>query len=194
MNKSAKPKIEKPVKITKALIDSVLRSKQWILRRSDNGVSHHGFKWASIGCWTVAPDWNKKNECGGGLHGNGPSTAPDECNWSSGTLLEFCEIGAEHVSIGGPHGKIKTKRARILLINELPEGLKKFVGSLDLQGCTGITSLPAGLKEVNGSLDLQGTGITQLPEGLHVGGYLDLHGTKIKEIPKDLKVDGEVLR
>ena len=44
-------------------------------------------------------------------------------------------------------------------------------GSLDLEGCTGITSLPEGLT-VGGSLYLRGTGITSLPEGLKIRGNL----------------------
>ena len=162
-----KEKVEKPVKITKALIASVLRSKRWMLRRSKDGVSHGGFEWSPIGCWTTAPDWKPTNECGNGLHGNGPNTSPGECYWNTnkGTRLEFCEIGSERVSINGRNGKMKVKRARVLLVNELPEGFKKIAGSLDLRG-TGITSL-GNLKSA-GYLDLQGTGITELPKSLKV--------------------------
>ena len=163
-----KEKVEKPVKITKALIASVLRSKRWMLRRSKDGVSHGGFEWSPIGCWTTAPDWKPTNECGNGLHGNGPNTSPGECYWNTnkGTRLEFCEIGYERVSINGRNGKMKVKRARVLLVNELPEGFKKIAGSLDLSG-TGITSL-GNLESVAGSLDLHGTGITELPKSLKV--------------------------
>ncbi|MDD2775556.1 MAG: hypothetical protein PHU06_06345, partial [Gallionella sp.] len=55
--------------------------------------------------------------------------------------------------------------------------------SLDLSE-TGITALPDGL-HVNGSLDLRGTGITALPDGLHVGGSLDLRGTGITPVGQD---------
>ena len=58
------------------------------------------------------------------------------------------------------------------------EGKINYKGSLDLEGCTGITSLPDNLT-VGGSLDLRGTGITSLPDNLTVGGYLDLRGTGI---------------
>ena len=45
-------------------------------------------------------------------------------------------------------------------------------GSLDLSGCTGLTSLPDGLS-VSDSLDLSGcTGLTSLPDGLSVGGTI----------------------
>ena len=184
---------EKPVKITKALIDSVLRSKRWMLRRSNDGVAcssdANGFQWRPIGVWTVAPDWNRAPNCGGGLHGNGPSTNPSECHWTSGKRLEFCETGSEKVFVDGPGGKIKCKKARILLVNELPKGIK-FVGSLDLIG-TQITELPEGL-HVGGYLYLIGTQIKALPEGLHVGGSLYLSGTQITELPEGLHVGGSL--
>ena len=55
------------------------------------------------------------------------------------------------------------------------EGKINYKGSLDLEGCTGITSLPDNLT-VGGYLDLRGTGITSLPDNLTVGGYLYLEG------------------
>ena len=52
----------------------------------------------------------------------------------------------------------------------------RYSGSLDLEGCTGLTSLPENLS-VGGSLNLEGcTGLTSLPENLSVGGYLNLEG------------------
>ena len=63
-------------------------------------------------------------------------------------------------------------------------------GSLDLDGCTGITSLPDNLT-VGGYLDLRGTGITSLPDNLTVGGSLDLDGcTGITSLPDNLTVGG----
>ena len=51
-----------------------------------------------------------------------------------------------------------------------------YSGSLDLCGCTGLTSLPENLS-VGGFLDLRGcTGLTSLPENLSVGGFLYLEG------------------
>ena len=44
---------------------------------------------------------------------------------------------------------------------EIHAGKPYYSGSLDLEGCTGITSLPEGLT-VGGSLDLGGTGITSI--------------------------------
>ena len=63
-------------------------------------------------------------------------------------------------------------------------------GDLDLRG-TGITALPDGL-HVGGHLDLRGTGITALPDGLSVGGHLDLRGTGITNVPK--KFEWKVIR
>ena len=52
-------------------------------------------------------------------------------------------------------------------------------GSLDLDGCTGLTALPAGLR-VGGDLYLGGcTGLTALPAGLRVAGDLWLGGTPL---------------
>jgi hypothetical protein len=66
---------------------------------------------------------------------------------------------------------------------------KKYGGWLNLGGCTGLTSLPEGL-HVGGGLDLSGcTGLTSLPEGLHVGEWLDLRGcTGLTSLPKGLHV------
>ena len=71
---------------------------------------------------------------------------------------------------------------------EINDGKPYYDESLDLEGCTGITSLPDGLT-VGGYLDLEGcTGITGLPEGLTVGGSLYLHGTGITSLPDGLTV------
>lgn len=59
-------------------------------------------------------------------------------------------------------------------LDKLNAMMEQNGGSLDLRGCTGLTSLPEGLT-VGGSLDLHGcTGLTSLPEGLTVGGALYL--------------------
>lgn len=47
-----------------------------------------------------------------------------------------------------------------LTLEKANEMMNKSGGSLDLRGCTGLTSLPDGLT-VGGSLDLSGTGITR---------------------------------
>ena len=53
--------------------------------------------------------------------------------------------------------------------HEIEDGKFSVGGSLDLEGCTGITALPDGLS-VGGYLYLEGcTGITALPDGLSVG-------------------------
>ncbi len=181
------------MKITKVYINKVVKKGNWIIRRSDNGKSHGGFVWQPLGEWTEAPDWNPSLECGGGLHGNGPKTSPSECHWSDGSRLEFCEVGPEFVRVyGKPDGKIKCRKARILMINALPDGLK-VGGSLYLRGCTGLTALPEGLK-VGGDLDLRGcTGLTALPDGLKVSGYLDLSRcTGLTALPDGLTVGGDL--
>jgi hypothetical protein len=179
------------MKITKKHIARVVKNGNWILRRSDNGKSYGGFAWQPVGEWTIAPDWNPRAECGGGLHGNGQKTDEENCFWAEGNRLEFCEIGDKFVAVEGPNGKIKCDRARILLINELPANF--HVGEwLDLRD-TGITELPANL-HVGGWLDLRGTKITTLPAGLQVGGKLDLSGTAITTLPANLHVGGTIYK
>ena len=79
-----------------------------------------------------------------------------------------------------------------LTLEKAKQMMEENGGSLDLEGCTGITTLPDGLT-VGGSLDLEGcTGITTLPDGLTVGGYLDLHGTGITTLPDGLTVGGSL--
>jgi hypothetical protein len=173
------------MKITKKHIAAVVKKGNWILRRSNNGKSYNGFVWQPIGEWTIAPDWDPRAECGGGLHGNGPKTDAGNCFWTTGSRLEFCEIGDKFVTIVGSTGKIKCESARILLINSLPAGLQ-VGGWLDLSG-TGFITLPVDL-HVGGSLDLRDTGITELPADLRVGGYLDLSGTGIAKLPANLRV------
>ena len=147
----------------KEQVKKVLKSGNWMLRRSNKGRSYGYFQWKPVGEWTEAPDWDPKPECGGGLHGNGPKS---KGYWTDGRDLDFCEIDPTNmVDLEG--NKIKVKRARILLRNELPKDLK-----------------------VGGSLDLCSTQIKELPKDLKVGGYLNLRDTKIKELPKDLKVGG----
>jgi len=151
------------MKITKKHIAEVIKNGNWIIRADDNGKSvssdAHGFRWQPLGVWTVAPDWNEKAECGGGLHGQDK----DHGGTIMGTRLVFCETRGPHIAIDGE--KVKVREARILMINALPDGLT-VGGWLDLAGCTGITALPDGLT-VGGSLDLRGTGITALPENIH---------------------------
>ena len=77
------------------------------------------------------------------------------------------------------------------LIGKLHSHDKLSGGSLDLNGCTGLTALPDGLS-VGGYLYLGGcTGLTALPDGLSVGGSLYLGGQKIV-VPKSFK--GNVVR
>ena len=137
-------------------IREVLKTGMWMLRRSDAGKSYGGFQWETVGCWTEAPDWNQKSQCGGGLHGNGPKSSG---YWTGGKDLDFCAV-EDVVDIDGD--KIKCRRAMILLRNSLPDNLS-CGGSLDLSGCTGITSLPDNLS-VGESLYLSGCTIKNIEQ------------------------------
>ena len=109
---------------TRRKVAQALKTGLWFLRRSGNGEAYNGFKWAPVGCWTTAPDWDPSDQCGGGLHGNGTDTSPENCYWSDGGRLEFCAYDAKAaIKIGGHAGKIKARRAMILMINSLPDGL-----------------------------------------------------------------------
>ena len=167
-------------------IKKVLKDGNWMLRRSDGGESYGGFQWNPVGEWTEAPDWRPTEECGHGLHGNGSESI--DCYWTEGEDLDFCEYDPEYIVNLGD--KIKVKRARILMRNQLPEGLK-FGGSLNLEYIKSIKTLPKNLK-IGGSLDLYGTAIKSLPDDLIVGGYLDIRDTAIKTLPDGLKVGGDI--
>ncbi len=74
-------------------------------------------------------------------------------------------------------------------LEKLKELMEMNDGSLDLEGCTSLTSLPDGLT-VGGWLDLEGcTSLTSLPDGLTVGGSLYLNGcTSLTSLPDGLTV------
>ena len=137
------------------VIERARQTGKWFLRRSDAGSSHEGFQWSPVGEWTEAPDWNESDRCGGGLHGNDSETT--DCWWSDGNDLDFCVYDGPMVRIGGKGGKIKIRRAMVVLRNEFPPWLTEWSGSLDLEN-TGITYL-GYLQSVGGWLDLRGTGI-----------------------------------
>ena len=167
-------------------VKRAVETGKWIIRADNDGVSPFydakGFKWSLLGEWTEAQDFNEKRKCGGGLHGQ-------DRNYSGsimGSRLVFCETEGEHIAIGD---KVKVRRAAILLINQLPEGLT-VGGGLDLRG-TQIAALPEGLT-VWGGLYLRGTKIAALPKGLTVGGGLDLSWTKIAALPEGLTVGGDL--
>ena len=150
-------------------IKEVVANGQWMIRRSNNGVScaseANGFKWNPIGVWTEAPDWNPKSECGGGLHGNGPKSTG---YWTKGNRLEFCAV-EDVVDIYGE--KIKCRRAMILMVNNLPDGIS--VGSsLYLGGC-----------------DLKGVTLPQ-----EVGGYLDLNGCDLEGVTLPHRFKGKIIK
>ena len=102
----------------------------------------------------------------------------------------FCETGTKRIRIGD---KIKTDRARILLINDLSQahGIR-FDGCVDMAH-TDLSALPDGL-EVRGTLNLNGCDrLTSLPKGLIVGENLVLdYCVGIPSIPDDIKVGGKI--
>ena len=170
----------------------------WMLRTcAENGKSSHGFTYPTAGA-VEAPDWdpNPNRACGGGLHG----LPRGEGNWS---LLRHDEPIRWQIIFYDPADGVvhsdKKIRIRKGTVETVPgedlwdrlrdlRGNLKFQGDIDLSG-TGITALPEGL-HVGGELDLRGTGITALPEGLHVGGGLYLRGTGITALPEGLHVGG----
>ena len=134
-------------------VKKAVESGNWMIRLENEGGESPssdagGFKWKSIGRWTIAPDWRNAPKCGHGLHGQASEAGGQAIK---GKYLVFCETRGERVIID--NNKIKVQSARRLLINLLPMGLT-FKSSLYLSGC-----------------DLKG--IT-LPTS--VGGYLYLRG------------------
>ena len=125
-----------------ALAHKAARSGNWMIRfawKPSDLNAHEGFRWRPLGQWTEAPDWDPEPRCGGGLHGQGPGAGG--YRHAAGPTLVFCETDGEQVAIDGD--KIKVRRARRLLIDELPAGLS-VGGSLDLRGCTRLRAVPAG--------------------------------------------------
>jgi len=92
----------------------VLEHGNWMIRGDWDGVSYCGFKWKPVGVWTEAPDWKPRSICGHGLHGQDK----DHGGYISGNRLLFCETDGEHIDLDC---LVKVKRARILLINKLPD-------------------------------------------------------------------------
>jgi len=169
----------------KKMVRQAIDEKRWLIRTSNDGEAYNGFRWNGIGEWTEAPDWSPEPVCGGGLHGQG-AVASGELVVNRRGRVEFCIVDGPQVAIGH---KQKSPRAMILLIDDLSKVKGLSVGgSLDLSGCTGLTSLPEGLS-VGESLYLSGcTGLTSLPEGLSVGGSLDLSGcTGLTSLPEGLE-------
>jgi|SRR3990172_1572954 len=118
------------LKITWDEIENLKSSGKWMVRFSNDGVSHDGFKWNQIGEWTEAPDWNTKPVCSGGLFGQNLNGS-GYCK--PGSRFEFCEIDLL-VKVDGE--KVKTNKARILAVNETAFEVAVifgFKGSLDLR-------------------------------------------------------------
>lgn len=109
------------LKRRRELARKAVESGNWIIRYSSDGKSYGGFQ------WTEAPDWNERPVCGGGLHGCGPTSGGDFIP-DGVTRLEFCETSGPHVVVEG--NKEKVKRARILLVDEIPANLTEFKGRL----------------------------------------------------------------
>lgn len=118
-----------------AAVAAAAKNGNWLIRADTDGVSPHpeagGFRWAPVGEWTEAPDWNPKPRCGGGLHGQSPRGSG---YIQTAQRLVFCDTDGEHVVI--EDNKVKVRRARILIENELPTGLE-IPGDLDLSGKIG---------------------------------------------------------
>ena len=156
-------------------VKAAVKNGNWIIRGDNEGVSAsddaNGFKWNSVGEWTEAPDWNEKPECGGGLHGQDKDFGGVIC----GTRLVFCDTEGAHIPI--EDNKVKVRKARILLINELP-ALPNCT-SLNVRG-TPITKIPALPSCM--WLDVRGTRITKIP-ALPSCAWLNVSGTPITKLP-----------
>jgi hypothetical protein len=175
-------------------LEQLRKSGRWLLRLSNNGLGHNRFKWAPVGQWTEAKDWNPRPTCGGGLHGQGPEGfGYGHC----GNRLELCETEPERVVVDG--NKVKVRMARIIAINaEAVEALfilsPDFKCALMLGQCD--FPLPEKLTSVGGDLYLRGYS-HPLPEKLtSVGGYLNLRGyshplpEKLTSVGGDLYLEG----
>ena len=147
--------------ISQEKIEELKRTGNWMVRFSNDGVGHNGFKWNPVGEWTEAPDWTTDAVCSGGLFGQSLG------GWGyckKGNRFEFCEIDGEKVVVESE--KTKVRRAKILCVDQEAFALLAefdFGGSLYLQDYN--HPLPQSLVNVGGSLDLQGYN-HPLPVGL----------------------------
>lgn len=91
---------------------SIAKYKHWMVRFDNDGESYNGFKWNPVGEWTVAPDWDPKPVCGGGLFGQGPGGFGLV---KAGTRFVFCET-TEPVVVNG--AEVKVEAARIVAVDE----------------------------------------------------------------------------
>ncbi len=172
----------------RALADAAVTHGRWMIRADNDGLSPNkkagGFHWPEPGAWVRAADFNSRQECGGGLHGQDRSWG----GYGEGRRLVFCEWRGGYV--GGIDGnKMKAEEARILLVGELPAGLI-CDGSLGLSGCdlTGVT-LP---RSVGGSLDLRGCNHAAVAPPRSVGGSLHLSACDPAEIALPRSVGGSL--
>ena len=125
------------MKLNAGEVKRLLKSGNFMIRMSNDGVGYNGFQWAPIGEWTECPSWTKRSythpQCdNGGLFGQSPK-ASGYCN--KGTRIELCETEGKHVLVDD--NKVKVQRARIIAVNgDIPSGC-------DLKGIT----LPTKLKK-----------------------------------------------
>src|SRR4030042_2399454 len=164
------------MKITKKHIKEVVEKGNWIIRGDNNGVSAspdaNGFKWAPLGEWTEAPDWNEDPVCGQGLHGQDR----DYGGFIMGKRLVFCETEGPTIPVDG--NKVKVRKARILMVG-LPE-IPKMNGNLDVRGCDleGVT-LPTS---IGGGLDVSGCDLKGVTLPTSIGGWLDVRECDLKGV------------
>jgi hypothetical protein len=91
-----------------------------------DGSSYGGFKWPlTVGAEVIAPDWNEKAECGGGLHGWpwGFSLGEGKSPVWEATWLVF---GAQPDDVVDLDGKVKVRRAVVRYVGDW-QGATVFV-------------------------------------------------------------------
>ena len=148
-------------------IKEVVKKGNWIICIDDEKkLDEANFVWEPVGEWTEILNYKPDTERDNGIFGQDKNFGGKH---TPGRKLLFCEIDpkSDYLSFGD---EVKVKKARILLVNELPEGLI-----------------------VGGDLDLSNTDLESLPSKLIVGGSLDIRGTKIKEFSYLLIVVGDMI-
>ena len=108
---------------------------RFILRTCQpDGTSRNGFRWPLVvGEVAVAPDWNDRRECGGGLHGLpdgvGDGTLLD---WSDGAVWLVAEVPAD-AGLVDLDGKVKVERCIVAHVGDRVSCAEFLVA----QGCDG---------------------------------------------------------
>lgn len=124
-------------------------SKYLLKTVAKDGTAHRRFQWPlTAGVVVVAPDWDPKTCCGGGLHGllNGAGNG-SLLNWSDDAVWIVAEIDGPMVDLGR---KIKCQQARTIVVGTRAEATAWLMGQGFLGVCGAVVSAGDGGSAITG--------------------------------------------